>query len=197
MVWFRALASGQPWFTHLQRHLELDMFLPQAWLGLFASWLPFPTLVQCLENLEKSGFAGMLALTLAILDDAGPTISKESGMEGLLRVLGDLRGRAETPTADKLKQATMEWLPAVYSQMAGCSPGVAVPREGVVSVSRGSLASKSRTFQKPSRAECPSRCKNNHSSGFSLYQDLDQFLCEDSFAAEGFQLQRLEQFIFV
>jgi len=66
---FELIAKTQPWYNHLCKHsVSSDMYLPQAWMASFATWLPLSTRVILLPHLEQHGLAGMLALSLAVLE---------------------------------------------------------------------------------------------------------------------------------
>ncbi|CAE7726470.1 DUSP9 [Symbiodinium sp. CCMP2592] len=82
------LAKGRPWFQHLMAlKIDLNLYLAQAWLGLFGLWLPFSVLVQCIQLLEGSHMAGLLAMTLALLDRRSDRMHEAQTEDGLLRVL--------------------------------------------------------------------------------------------------------------
>lgn len=85
---FQVLATGRPWFQHLMAlKIDLNLYLAQAWLGLFGLWLPFSVLVQCIQLLEGSHMAGLLAMTLALLDRRSDRLREAQTEDGLLRVL--------------------------------------------------------------------------------------------------------------
>jgi len=109
---FMKAAEEFTWYRHLNAHaVEPSMFLPQALLAMFALWLPLPTVVECLAILEQKGLAGMLALTLAVLDHVGDSLLQQRSMEGLLAVLKNLKTRAPEPSV--LSMAARETLPKV------------------------------------------------------------------------------------
>jgi len=109
---FRALASTRPWYEHMCAHaVEVVMYLPQAWLGLFSSWLPLPSLVECIQLLEGSGLSGILSLTLAILDHLGATLMKETRKTDILRMLANCKDKA--PSAAILLQETRKLMTQV------------------------------------------------------------------------------------
>jgi len=110
---FTKLAVSRPWFRHLSRHVDIDMYLPQAWMALFATWLPLATVVQCIGLLEEHGFDGMLALTLAILDRAGPALLAQRDLEGFLEVLTSIPEAPWASVAHNLRRAAIDWLPSV------------------------------------------------------------------------------------
>lgn len=46
----------------------LDVFLLDAWLTMFARWLPFQMLQRVLDFVESQGFSGVLSLTVAVVN---------------------------------------------------------------------------------------------------------------------------------
>lgn len=85
---FQELAKGRPWYQHLMAlKLDLNVYLAQAWLGLFGLWLPFSVLVQSIQLLEGSHMAGLLAMTLALLDRRSDRLHEAQTEDALLRVL--------------------------------------------------------------------------------------------------------------
>merc|ERR1719343_1279829 len=113
---FQLLAESRHWFQHMKLHIDVDMYLPQAWMAFFATWIPTSTLVHCLGTLEGHGFPGMLALTLAVLDFAEPTLMRQTNMEGLLTVFQNLSEGSGCPTPDDLDRNTKKWLSVTYPQ---------------------------------------------------------------------------------
>lgn len=110
VVQFEAIARETEWFGHLRAHaVEPGMYLPQAWLLLFTTLLPLETLAGCLELMEANGFAGILAMTLALLDHASTQLMQRKSAEELLREISGLARRPPTPQA--LAQAMRRWLP--------------------------------------------------------------------------------------
>jgi len=110
MAQFEALAQARPWFQHLcQHHVQPDMYLPRAWMGLFTKWLPLPTRVLFLSQLEGTGLSGLLAVSLAILDLHLPWLLQQGNMDDLLASMEKLRQFA--PDAAALLAATQAWLP--------------------------------------------------------------------------------------
>ncbi|CAE8594852.1 unnamed protein product [Polarella glacialis] len=107
---FEALAQQRPWYQHLRRYeVSPGMFLPQALLTMFVSWLPLSTLTRSIGLLEHAGLAGMLAMTLAVLDHAGPHLLKQLTFEDLLDELKLLKSKAPQP--EVLEQATQQLIP--------------------------------------------------------------------------------------
>eukprot|EP00927_Polykrikos_kofoidii_P068313 TRINITY_DN63681_c0_g1_i1.p1 TRINITY_DN63681_c0_g1~~TRINITY_DN63681_c0_g1_i1.p1 ORF type:complete len:817 (-),score=131.37 TRINITY_DN63681_c0_g1_i1:36-2486(-) len=117
---FVALAGSRPWFEHLEKHgVDPTMYLPQAWLPLFASWLPVPTLIRCLGLLERNGFVGVMALTLAVLDALADELLERPKMSALLGLLADLR--QHPLKSDELLIAADMWIPAAADPRGGGS----------------------------------------------------------------------------
>jgi hypothetical protein len=106
---FNSLASEKAWHRHLQSHMDPSMYLPQAWLGLFTRWLPFDTLVCCLDVFEEHGFAAMLATTVAVLDHACAALPARADLEALKEFFDDLEQRA--PQENDLRSAIDGLLP--------------------------------------------------------------------------------------
>lgn len=120
-AYFQQLAQSTRWSDHLRTHLvEPSMYLPQVWLTFFTVWVPRSTLAECLELLEGNGFAGVLAMTLAILDSASEHLLKQQSMEAVLRALKRLRTLAPAPAA--LMQGMRGWLPKVGSLLLEPAP---------------------------------------------------------------------------
>lgn len=117
---FELLAKQRPWFQHLldQRICPLA-YLPQQWLTLFATWLPLPTLDMCIELFECEGFAGILAMSLAIFDHVGSTLQAMKH-EDLLVSFGPrglIRLRRQLPEASVLAKTVGAWLPLTCAEM--------------------------------------------------------------------------------
>jgi len=114
---FKDLAEHRPWFQHLRDNLvEPDMYLPRAWLSVFAAWLPLHYLVECGEILEAHGLAGILAMTLAMCDCISPHLLERQGLEEIVQVFKRINEHA--PSASTLIQATRKWLPTVLALLA-------------------------------------------------------------------------------
>lgn len=114
---FEELAQHRVWLQHFRtHHVEPSMYLPKAWLALFSSWLPLQTLTESLELLEGHGFAGIVAMTLAMLDHASDRLLCEHSAEGILRLLGSFREHA--PDAAELARSMHVWLPIVVQALA-------------------------------------------------------------------------------
>jgi len=114
---FEEAARDRQWFQHLRAHsLEPSMYLPQAWLPLFTTWLPLATLAECLELLEGHGFAGVLAMSLATLDHAGEHLLKQKNSGDVLRAVSSLAKRA--PDSPTLLKATRAQLPKAAAALA-------------------------------------------------------------------------------
>merc|ERR1719480_772386 len=47
--------------------LDFSMALPQAWLTLFAKWLPLPAFLEVVPFLQKEGLLGVVSITLMLL----------------------------------------------------------------------------------------------------------------------------------
>lgn len=113
---FVTLAGERPWFQHLGAHaIDPAMYLPQAWMTVFATWLKLPTRVLLLRHLEEKGFAGLLAMALAVLDGYGGVLTEYTDVDDLLPALGALQSR-QPHVADVLAGVD-EWLPRALSAM--------------------------------------------------------------------------------
>jgi len=88
---FTQAARGASWFEHLTAHgLGPEAYLPQAWLWFLAAWLPLSSLVHSLELLEGHGFAGLVAVTLAVLDCAAERLLQQTSSKDLKHALSRL-----------------------------------------------------------------------------------------------------------
>lgn len=117
MAHFEVLAESRPWYQYLCRNsICPDMYLPRAWMAVFAKWLPLATRVLFLEKLEKTGLAGLMALSLALLDLHLPWLLQQGDMDDVLAALEGLRGRA--PDAAVLLTAMDAWLPSAEAAVA-------------------------------------------------------------------------------
>lgn len=124
VVQFTALAETRAWYKHLQtKAVDPSMYLPQAWMPLFALWLPLSVLVESLELMEQEGFAGLMSITLATLDHTALDILEQQKLNGLMATLGDLREHA--PCAGDLLTAAYRWLPAAIALGSGASAATA------------------------------------------------------------------------
>mmetsp|Transcript_53018 Transcript_53018/g.105318 ORF Transcript_53018/g.105318 Transcript_53018/m.105318 type:complete len:423 (-) Transcript_53018:74-1342(-) len=85
------VAKNRPWYGHLlEKDVESSMFLPQALMTMFTMWLPLETVVECLALVESEGLKAMVAIALAILDDAANRLLAQQSLEGILGVLQEL-----------------------------------------------------------------------------------------------------------
>eukprot|EP00445_Apocalathium_hangoei_P063958 CAMPEP_0204111004 /NCGR_PEP_ID=MMETSP0361-20130328/2211_1 /ASSEMBLY_ACC=CAM_ASM_000343 /TAXON_ID=268821 /ORGANISM="Scrippsiella Hangoei, Strain SHTV-5" /LENGTH=489 /DNA_ID=CAMNT_0051060997 /DNA_START=8 /DNA_END=1475 /DNA_ORIENTATION=+ len=122
MKQFETVAQAQGWYKHLLAHgIDTSMYLPQALLTLFGSWLSLPTLLECLGLLENSGMTGMVAMAVTVLDLAGERLLKQSSMEDLLFELQSLRACA-APEPHALIAGASRALPRVEAIQAGLRP---------------------------------------------------------------------------
>jgi hypothetical protein len=116
-VCFENLVDDRPWYTHMcSLDVSTGMYLPQAWLTSFAAWMPLETLSTCLELLEFHGLAGVVALTISILDRCEHKILHENSMDGILHVLRSLKSQPKNPK--DLKMMAKAELPSVYAMLA-------------------------------------------------------------------------------
>lgn len=111
---FEALASERPWFEHLvASHIGVELYLPQAWLGFFETWLPLSTRLFFLWRVEQTGFAGLLAMTLAVLDLKGPGIVKE---DDACQIIAEIKGHGIDLVA--LQKYIDSWLPRAVAAIS-------------------------------------------------------------------------------
>merc|ERR1719507_559191 len=105
-------AKKRPWYGHLlENSVEASMFLPQALMTMFTMWLPLETVVDCLALVEDLGLKAMVAIALAVLDNAADRLLAQQGLEG---ILGVLQGLHECPpSAEVLGTAASSLLPDV------------------------------------------------------------------------------------
>ncbi|CAE7700268.1 GYP5, partial [Symbiodinium sp. CCMP2456] len=82
----------------------IDVFLLDAWLTLFARWLPFRLLPEVLEYIKCHGFAGILSLTVAVVDAHGASIGGVEPADALLELWKCLQWEDREPRLDALFQ---------------------------------------------------------------------------------------------
>jgi len=98
------VAKNRPWYGHLlENSVEASMFLPQALMTMFTMWLPLETVVHCLALVEDVGLKAMVAIALAILDNAADRLLAQQGLDGILWVLQALHECP--PSAEALRTA--------------------------------------------------------------------------------------------
>jgi len=106
------VAKTRPWYGHLlENSVEASMFLPQALMTMFTMWLPLETVVDCLALMEDMGLKAMVAITLAILDNAADRLLAQQDLEGILGVLQALHECP--PSAEAIGTAASSLLPDV------------------------------------------------------------------------------------
>jgi len=109
-VQFTELAQDRSWFQHITAcDVEPGMYLPQALLTFFATWLPLSTRVQCIKKLDGRGLPILLSITLAVLDHIGAELLRARDLEEILTTLQDIKSMA--PTADVLWVSAEKVLP--------------------------------------------------------------------------------------
>lgn len=109
---FAAAAEGRPWFKHMEAQgVHTSMYLPQVWCALFAQWLPMNSLLECLPFLERRGFEGILALTLAALESAEPELLQLTGVEEILPALSGMRQKTPNREMSTLIAEAGQWIP--------------------------------------------------------------------------------------
>jgi len=110
------VAKKRPWYGHLlKNNVEASMFLPQALMTMFTMWLPLETVVDCLALVEDMGLKAMVAIALAILDNAADRLLAQQGLEGILGVLQALHECP--PSAEVLGTAASSLLPDVSTAL--------------------------------------------------------------------------------
>jgi len=108
----QVVAKERPWYVHLLKNsVEASMFLPQALMTMFTMWLPLETVVDCLALVEDVGLKAMVAIALAILDNAADRLLAQQSLEGILGVLQALHECP--PSAEALRTAASSLLPDV------------------------------------------------------------------------------------
>ena len=80
----------------------LDVFLLDAWLTMFARWLPFKMLFRVLEFVELQGFSGVLSLTVALVSSHGPSIIGVDKADALLNLWKCLQWDVSPPPLEEL-----------------------------------------------------------------------------------------------
>lgn len=118
---FAEVAKTTAWYEHLCSHaVRLNSCLSEAWLTMFTTWLPLPTLVECLEFLEGHGLSGVLAMTLALLDEAAKDILEAEDEVAILEVLEGFKERDLKPR--KILLAVQNWLPQTNATVSALTP---------------------------------------------------------------------------
>ena len=79
----------------------LDVFLLDAWLTMFARWLPFKMLFRVLDFVESQGFAGVLSLTVAVVNSHCQSIVGEKA-DAMLQLWTCLQWDVSEPPLEKL-----------------------------------------------------------------------------------------------
>eukprot|EP00438_Fugacium_kawagutii_P031447 Skav200323 [mRNA] locus=scaffold1760:67411:71588:- [translate_table: standard] len=80
----------------------LDVFLLDAWLTMFARWLPFNMLFRALDFVETQGFSGVLSLTVAMVNSHGQSIVGVEKPDALLQLWKCLQWDVSPPPLDEL-----------------------------------------------------------------------------------------------
>ncbi|CAJ1368069.1 unnamed protein product [Effrenium voratum] len=96
----------------------LDVFLLDAWLTLFARWLPFAMLPQVLEFVEFHGFSGMLCLTVAVVESHGQAIIGVEKHNALLELWQCLQWDAAQPRVRTLLEVARGLMPKASELLA-------------------------------------------------------------------------------
>jgi hypothetical protein len=116
---FEALAESCAWFQHFRKNqVSPDKYLPRMWLSLFATWLPLSFVSQFIGLLEREGFAGVLAMTLACLDHHGERLLGMDSEDALLQALRpECLIEAKVPHQDSFSRAVAAWLPTAAASL--------------------------------------------------------------------------------
>lgn len=96
----------------------IDVFLLDAWLTLFARWLPFRLLPEVLEYIRCHGFAGILSLTVAVVDAHGASIGGVEPADALLELWKCLQWEDREPRLDTLFQTAQGLRPRASELLA-------------------------------------------------------------------------------
>lgn len=90
-------------YDHLVRlQMMLDSFLPDVWLTLFASWLPFASLWPALQFLQGCGFVGVLSLTLELIGAHAPALQSAEDFCQLYGLLKSLHEAPRQPDVEEI-----------------------------------------------------------------------------------------------
>ena len=81
---FKSEALAESFQTH---DVILNVFLLDAWLTLFARWLPFEMLLGVLDFVEMQGLAGILCLSVAVVESHAKSIIGENALVELWKCL--------------------------------------------------------------------------------------------------------------
>lgn len=95
----------------------LDVFLLDAWLTMFARWLPFKTLFRVLDFVESQGFAGVLSLTVAVVNSHCQSIVGEKA-DAMLQLWTCLQWDVSEPPLEKLLEVAKGMLPKARELLA-------------------------------------------------------------------------------
>merc|ERR1740138_424645 len=112
---FPLLFTGRPAFDllhhahlpelskHFHRYrMAADIFLPDAWIALFARWLPFSYLWEAFELIEAEGFPGVLSLTTALLEAHQTALMRATDFPSLFTLLKGLGKQPGQPAMRNL-----------------------------------------------------------------------------------------------
>ena len=87
----------------------LDVFLLDAWLTMFARWLPFQMLQHVLDFVESQGFSGVLSLTVAVVNYHRESIVGVEKSDALLQLWKCLQWDASQTPLEELLEVARGW----------------------------------------------------------------------------------------
>eukprot|EP00435_Cladocopium_sp_Y103_P038803 s564_g10.t1 len=96
----------------------LDVFLLDAWLTMFARWLPFKMLFRVLDFVESEGFSGVLSLTVAVVNSHGQSIVGVEKADAMLQLWKCLQWDVSEPPLEELLEVAKGMLPKARELLA-------------------------------------------------------------------------------
>lgn len=150
-------ALQRRWLPDLHEHLQghgatYDMFLPEAWLTLFSRWLPFSALYSVFVFIEAEGLAGLLCLTVVLLEAHEAALLGADDFTSLFVLLKSLGRQPQQPDVGRLFLAAKKMMPEV----AGALPSIT--REANASGSMGDFLVADGCQDRDSVPSSPSVC---------------------------------------
>lgn len=121
LLHFAEVARPTEWAEHVRKHnVDLNSCLSKAWLTMFTTWLSLPTVVGCIEFVEGHGLAGVLAMTLALIDQASEDILEADDEEEILEVFNDFQEREID--SKHILAGVHKWLPKAEAAVSQTPP---------------------------------------------------------------------------
>lgn len=97
--------------------MSCEMFLPDAWITLFARWLPFSLLWHVYRDIEAKGFPYVLCITVALLKQHEVALIAASDFPSLFVILKTLSEQPNQPDASQLLSLIDQLLPSCQEEV--------------------------------------------------------------------------------